>query len=264
MAEHPRSVVFDRAAAYYDRTRDVSADTRRAATEVLVGELRGRGSILEVGVGTGLVALPLRRSGLQVVGIDLSAPMLGKLLEKAGPETPFPVAQADATRLPFPDRVFGATLASHVLHLIDPWQPAVDEMVRVTRPGGVLLIDLGGPRSSGWASTGVTEQFWSQIPDGRRRRRLRGARPVDEEMRRRGFRIRSLPEVLGARETTIGELIDRLEQGTQSACWELEEGVRRQAAARTREWALRRHGSLEVRQTLERVIAWQAYDLPDS
>ncbi|MBO0703646.1 MAG: methyltransferase domain-containing protein, partial [Candidatus Dormibacteraeota bacterium] len=163
----------------------------------------------------------------------------------------------------FADRVFGATLASHVLHLIDPWQPAVDEMVRVTRAGGVLLIDVGGPRSSGWASTGVTQQFWSRIPDGRQRRRLRGGRAVDEEMQRRGFRVRRLPEVVAAHETTIGELIDRLERGTQSACWELDEDVRRQAAAQTREWAIRLYGDLEVRQKLERLIAWQAYERPD-
>ncbi|MBO0686872.1 MAG: hypothetical protein J2P45_27305, partial [Candidatus Dormibacteraeota bacterium] len=132
-----------------------------------------------------------------------------------------------------------------------------------TRPGGVLLIDVGGPRSSGWASTGVSQQFWSRIPDGRQRRRLRAGRAVDEEMQRRGFRVRSLPEVVAARETTIGELIDRLERGTQSACWELDEDVRRQAAAQTREWALRQYGELEARQKLERLIAWQAYDLPD-
>ena len=80
-----------------------------------------------------------------MAGVDVSARMVGRLLEKAGGSAPFPVALADATRLPFRDGALGAALCVHVLHLIPQWQAAVDELLRVVRPGGVLLVDLGGP-----------------------------------------------------------------------------------------------------------------------
>jgi PST family polysaccharide transporter/lipopolysaccharide exporter len=59
---------FDRAVEYYDRTRGLSEDASREMTALLANELRGRGQALEIGVGTGLVALPLAAAGLGAVG----------------------------------------------------------------------------------------------------------------------------------------------------------------------------------------------------
>jgi SAM-dependent methyltransferase len=55
------------------------------AVELLAG-LAGDGLVLEFGIGTGRVALPLARRGLQVAGIDLSPDMVAKLREKEGGE----------------------------------------------------------------------------------------------------------------------------------------------------------------------------------
>ena len=79
-----RSVAFDRAAEYYDSTRGLSDAGVVRQTELLAGELGGRGSVVEIGVGTGQVALPLHDAGIPVVGMDLSSPMLAKLREKRG------------------------------------------------------------------------------------------------------------------------------------------------------------------------------------
>ena len=107
---------------------------------LLTAELEGRGRCLEIGVGTGLVALPLAEAGVPIVGVDISGPMLAKLVEKAGGRPPFPLVVGDATRLPFADGGFGAALLRHVLHLIPAWERAVAELARVvTRPGTVLV-----------------------------------------------------------------------------------------------------------------------------
>ncbi|MFN2588949.1 MAG: class I SAM-dependent methyltransferase [Actinomycetota bacterium] len=115
------SIRFDRAVDYYDRTRALTPGTEERMVEVLARELQGRGRFLEIGAGTGRIALPLRAAGVDVFGVDLSAPMLERLLSKGTA----PVVLGDATRLPFRDRSFGAALAVHVLHLIPAWRGAI-------------------------------------------------------------------------------------------------------------------------------------------
>src|SRR5215469_7147073 len=114
-----RSIAFDRAAGYYDETRHLQPAAHDALVGQLVHELRGRGRCLEVGVGTGRIALDLHRRGVAMAGVDLSAAMLRRLVEKAGGSAPFPLAVADATALPVADGAVGAAVVCHVLHLVD-------------------------------------------------------------------------------------------------------------------------------------------------
>ena len=77
-------VNFDRAAAFYDATRalpDGVAEQVRDAVLDRVGARPGT-RFLEVGVGTGRIALPFVRAGHAYCGVDLSAAMLGALREK--------------------------------------------------------------------------------------------------------------------------------------------------------------------------------------
>ena len=105
------SISFDRAATYYDRTRRITLEASADLTRLLAGELEGRGRALEIGVGTGLIGLPLHQAGVPLAGVDVSPAMLGELRRKAGGAWPFPIAVADATRLPFADRTFGGAVA---------------------------------------------------------------------------------------------------------------------------------------------------------
>ena len=102
------SIAFDRAASFYDHTRQLSMESAARILEQLTAEIEGRGPCLEIGVGTGRIAMPLAEAGIPLVGVDLSRPMLERLVEKAGGHAPLPVAVADATRLPFRDDAFGA------------------------------------------------------------------------------------------------------------------------------------------------------------
>ena len=63
------SIAFDRAAEYYDDTRGLSEEGVRHTTEALAEVFRGGGPILEVGVGTGQVALPLHDAGVPAAHI---------------------------------------------------------------------------------------------------------------------------------------------------------------------------------------------------
>src|SRR5205823_155930 len=74
LTPHERSVAFDRAAPFYDHTRQLSSDAAKRVVEMLTDELRGRGRALEIGVGTGRIALPVAEAGIPVTGVDLSGP----------------------------------------------------------------------------------------------------------------------------------------------------------------------------------------------
>src|SRR5207237_9534694 len=76
VSEPAKSVAFDRAASFYDQTRTLSPEAAKRVTDLLSDELAGVERALEIGVGTGRIALPLVDAGVRLVGVDLSAPML--------------------------------------------------------------------------------------------------------------------------------------------------------------------------------------------
>ena len=254
------SVRFDRAAEYYDRTRAADPRAMAEVLEQLRAESVGRGRCLEIGVGTGILALALAERGIPMVGVDLSAPMLSKLLDKAGGRAPFPLTLADATSLPFEDGSFGVALGRWVLHLIPGWEQVVDELVRVVRPGGVVLLNLGGFRRI-WS---IVDRFLDAaggIPfavglDPREPEQL------DTAFARHGAEVRLLPPIPSRDETTIGEFLEEMRTGLHSWTWRVPDEVREQAVPAVRAWAEHEFGSLDEPVEPEVDIGWRAYDLP--
>ena len=82
MKTYDETTYGDQIAEVYD---DFYSDYDPAAIELLAG-LAGRGSALELGIGTGRIALPLQEKGVRVQGIDASEAMLAKLRAKPGGE----------------------------------------------------------------------------------------------------------------------------------------------------------------------------------
>jgi SAM-dependent methyltransferase len=111
---------------------------------------------LDIGCGRGrhLHALAAR-GGLVVVGIDqsredLEAARSGFAL--VGPVAGWSLLQGDALRLPFADASFDSVVCSEVLEHLDRYEAALDEIARVTRPGGVLALSVprGWPEAICW------------------------------------------------------------------------------------------------------------------
>lgn len=98
--------------------------------------------VLEVGVGTGL-SLPLYPRDVQVVGIDISQEMLLRAHARRGHERLDHVAglvRTDAERLCFADASFDKVVAMYVASVVPSPARLVEEMRRVCRPGGEILI----------------------------------------------------------------------------------------------------------------------------
>lgn len=255
------SVRFDRAADFYDRTRSVSEESMARTVELLTSELGGRGLVLEVGIGTGLLALPLHAARLPLVGIDLSAPMLARLAEKAGGAAPFPIVRGDATAMPFADDAFGGAHLRWVLHLIPRWRSALAEIARVVRPGGVFLANLG---SYGGARREIQLRFEvvtgvSTDPVGLGWADLDA---LDERMAGLGAVLRTLPPIREGGTATLEEFVEGIEENRYSWTWPASDDLRLRAAAELRPWAEERFGSLREPGPFEHDTVWRAYDLP--
>lgn len=103
---------------------------------------RTGGRILEVGVGTGL-SLSFYRPTSRVVGVDISEPMLDKARERVQRQSLSNVeaiALGDAEALSFPDEAFDVVVAQYVVTAVPNPERALDEFVRVVRPGGEIVI----------------------------------------------------------------------------------------------------------------------------
>jgi SAM-dependent methyltransferase len=216
-------------------------------------------------VGTGRMALPLSAAGVEVVGVDLSEPMLRRLAENAAPASSVgsavvPVALADAVRLPFADGVVGAAFGCHVLHLIPDWRTAVTEMVRVVRGGGLVLVDIGGANTQRGSEVGAF--FASAAGAGRLRPGLTEVAQLEDALSELGCRRRE-PVVLRYPLTySVGEVLERVESNQWSSTWALSDEVRLRAVADTRAWAEARWGDLGVPVTEEVEIVWRGFETP--
>jgi SAM-dependent methyltransferase len=135
-----KSVNFDCAAGFYDDTRGFppGENVRIAQLIADTAKLQTGSRALEIGVGTGRIALPLSQHVQAMHGIDISQLMLQRLLEKRGDEPVYPV-KGDATHLPYASNSFDAVIAVHVFHLIPDLDATLAELARVLRPAGVLL-----------------------------------------------------------------------------------------------------------------------------
>jgi SAM-dependent methyltransferase len=255
------SIRFDTAADHYDRTRAISDEAMGRTISLLASELRDRGRVLEVGVGTGLLALRLNEAGITVFGLDLSAPMLAKLVEKAGGVPPLPLVIGDATAMPFADGAFGAAYLRWVLHLIPDWRVALAEMARVVRPGGVLLVSLGAFDEVGRTirarfseitglSTDPVGLMWGNHES------------LDGELEGLGLRLRVLPSIPEEEEEPLGSFLDAIEEGRWSWTWHVPEDARVDAVRQLRPWAEERFGPLDRVERYEVETVWRAYDLP--
>ncbi|HET9903475.1 MAG TPA: class I SAM-dependent methyltransferase [Xanthobacteraceae bacterium] len=144
---------YARWAPVYDLVFDkVMAAGRR---EAVAAALRAGTRIADVGIGTGL-ELRYFTPETRVVGIDLSEPMLRKAQARAQTLSMrhlLGLCVMDAARLGFADGTFDAVVAPYVITVVPNPEATLDELLRVVRPGGeiVLVNHIGaqsGPRAA--------------------------------------------------------------------------------------------------------------------
>jgi ubiquinone/menaquinone biosynthesis C-methylase UbiE len=136
-------MLFDDWSERYDSwfTTPIGKLVRQTEGELVNGLLDSQQGefIFDAGCGTGVFTLDFLSTGASVVGLDISRPMLEVAIEKAAHYT-FSSVQGDMLYLPFKDQIFDKTVSITALEFISDAQKAVDELFRVTRPGGWVVV----------------------------------------------------------------------------------------------------------------------------
>ncbi|CCH76770.1 Menaquinone biosynthesis methyltransferase ubiE [Nostocoides japonicum T1-X7] len=171
LAKEPKDVaaMFDDVAGRYDVTNDVLSLGQdrlwRRAVHEAVGARAGE-RVLDIAAGTGTSSEPFADHGVCVVPADFSLGML-RVGKQRRPDLPF--TAADAMRLPFADDAFDAVTMSFGLRNVADVDAALGEFLRLTRPGGRLVIcEFSHPTNRAFRKV-YTEYLMRSLPPVARR-----------------------------------------------------------------------------------------------
>ena len=95
--------------------------------------------ILDAGCGTGIFTVDFLAAGAHIIGLEISLPMLIGAVQKTGGH-PFDAIQGDLMCLPFKDNSFDKVVSITTLEFIENAKGAVNELFRVTRQGGRVVV----------------------------------------------------------------------------------------------------------------------------
>ena len=154
-----RKMLFDDWPARYDEWFEtpIGRAVRKHEAE-LIGEFlspQPEERVLDAGCGTGVFTLDILSAGASVVGLDISGPMVSVARKKTR-GYPFSAVRGDMLHLPFCDNHFDKAVSITALEFIKDAGSAVDELFRVTRPGGSVVVATLSSLSS-WAVRRKTE-----------------------------------------------------------------------------------------------------------
>lgn len=142
--------------------------------------------ILDVGCGSGIFTEAFIDAGAELTGIDISVPMILDAHHRLAGK-PFQSAAANMYKLPFADGAFDKTVSITALEFVPDAQLAINEMFRVTKPGGFVVVSTLNSLSP-WAErrkkaaseddTSVFKEAYFRSPD-----ELRALSPVVGQLR---------------------------------------------------------------------------------
>ncbi len=266
------SLSFDRVAHAYDATRGYppGVDVQIATSIIEMVNAKRETAFLEVGVGTGRIAFPLASLGHIYTGVDISEKMVkllttkllannweeyeqawGSLPDEIGAGThsvwrfreaikhvSMRIVLSDITALPFKDASFDVALAVHVFHLVDGWQQAMREIMRVLRPGGAFLHCWDEFVNIKEWPVGET---WGNIV---RELGYEGKRPGAEErsdvttwLKAHGLHPQEFPVVQWEVTQTPREELDQITRHLWSSTWIVPDDIFAESVVRLESWA---------------------------
>lgn len=272
------SLSFDPLAHIYDATRGYPESVAR---QIALGiektaHATPQTKFLEVGVGTGRIAFPLASRGHSYTGVDISEKMVEMLetklrgedwqeedrlwgalpdedqsrsilvrrFEQQGKRASMRLVIADMTHLPFHDASFDVIVAVHVFHLVDGWQQAVEEVLRVVRPGGLFLHCWDEHMVS---DVRKVEAEWPRILQGAGGTMSRPGTTsrfmVSDFLRSKGLHSEEIAVVKWAETVTPREAVERFTKHIWSGTLHIPDAIFALASQRLQTWANNYYGN---------------------
>lgn len=233
-------IAFDRAAGYYDATRGFppGEDLNAAAFLAQAAGIQPHSRVLEIGVGTGRIAVPLSVHTGLFVGVDISQPMMAVMLDKQrAARNPVRPVLGDVQRLPLPAASVDFVLAVHILHLVPDAEQTLREAARVLRPDGRMLDGKNDPELSGFSPLWDAWRDATQSGDPRSARWQR-SRVIFEEL---GWRQVGEPHSYQfTYQQSPSSFADRFRKRQISSTWAMDDAIW-QAGVDAVEQAIRDH-----------------------
>ena len=239
---------FDRVASIYDATRAVPDGViARVADCILAATRAGPDTkFLELGIGTGRIALPFIERGYAYTGVDISRRMMDRLRAKVPPDREnLSLLEADVTDLPFPDGSFDVILTVHVLHLVPEWRKALDEARRLLVPYG-YFVEAHDGSLPGDPGDEIRRRWRTLVEEtGTRLRPDYGtARALEAELTAQGCRTAVYRVAQWEHELRPIDLLEEQRNRVFSLSWDVPDDVLAAVHQKMLGWARERYGDV--------------------
>ena len=246
---------FDRVADIYDQTRGLphGVPEQIANRIVAVTASTPETQFLELGVGTGRIALPFVQQGYSYTGVDISEQMMDQFRAKlpAG-TTNLSLLNGDVTDLPLADQSFDVAITVHLLHLVPEWKQVLREIRRVLKPNGwYVLGNDGGHRDSAGSAIRRQWSYFAREAGAALRPDHGNTAAVEAELTAMGCRMAVYQVAQWQREFRPIDLLERLRDRTFSHSWTVSDQTLEQIHQQMLTWASEQYGDLDQTVTFE-------------
>ncbi len=253
-------VDFSRNATVYDRRHGAVLDRDDVDRLWRVAGFQTHAAVLDIGAGTGRVAIPFAERGCAVVALEPARGMVDQLRAKTSSPN-LSVVIGEGGQLPFPSGAFRAVVMARLLYLATDWRQIVREAHRVLAAGGLVLHEWGN---------GQLEEEWVQIREEARRLfeqagihqpfhpGVRSEMEVDGDLKALGFLHVSDVVIGPGPRLTLREFVRRLLEGELSYVWEVPKAVLAECLPRLAAWSEQTF-DLERPISMPKEIRWTIY-----
>lgn len=253
-------VDFSQNAAVFDRRHGAALADDEVDRLWKAAGLHPGSAILDIGAGTGRVAIPLGIRGCAVVALEPARGMVDQLRAKAN-GSKMSVVLGEGGQLPFQAGAFDAVVIARLLYLAKDWRQILREAHRVLVAGGAVIHEWGN---------GQVEEEWVQIREEARRLLeqagvsepfhpgVRSEIEVDADLTKLGF-VRASDLVAGPGPTiTLREFLRRLAEGEFSYTWTVPKNVLVECLPKLQAWSEATF-DLDRSIAMPREIRWAIY-----
>ena len=131
---------FEKVADQWDRMRRSFFSEKVREVAVARANIQTGKSAADIGAGTGFITEELVNNGVKVIAVDQSEAMLEEMKKKFGRSGSIEYRIGEFNNLPMQDETVDYVFANMYLHHVDIPQVAIEEMTRILKPGGRVIV----------------------------------------------------------------------------------------------------------------------------